>query len=112
MGANRMSGASRIQGSMWVDAGDPGLVDVENVAILDGALLDAAGIEEAFSVIDRLVAHASVRAACGRSVMAAAMGPLSYRGWGRTLVPSAPNAADAALLEEAQALMGAAPPTS
>jgi hypothetical protein len=75
------------------------LVDLENTVIVSGCLLAAAQRHVLLGSLDTHVAGMQVRVASGRRVMSACTAELAGRGWGRTLVPTEPDAADRALLE-------------
>lgn len=75
------------------------LVDIENTVIVGGTRLPDVQTHELFAVVDSYVAGMPVRAASGKRVLDACTPELAFRGWGLTLVPTEPDAADQALLD-------------
>lgn len=76
-----------------------GLVDIENVLVVRDRMLPALHWGEVFEALDPYLVGIPVRVACGPWVVNACMPELASRGWGRTLVPGEPDAADLALIE-------------
>lgn len=74
------------------------LVDIENAAIVHGVLLPAPVRSELLHGLRGTLAGMPVRVATGASVLKASMTDLP-RGWGLTLVPTEPDAADVALID-------------
>jgi hypothetical protein len=75
------------------------LVDVENAVIRGGHLLSADYRRALFMDLDTELSSMPVRVAAGKHVLLACAGELASRGWGVSLVPTTPDAADLALLE-------------
>jgi hypothetical protein len=74
------------------------LVDIENAAIVNGLLLPAPLRSELLHVLSGTLTGMPVRVATGTHVLKASMTDLPC-GWGLSLVPTVPDAADLALIE-------------
>jgi len=97
------SGRTRVQDGVRPDTTVPtrfaGLVDIENALIVQEQLLPAPDRGEVFDALDSHLVAIPVRVASGPQVLKACLTELASRGWGRTLVPPLPDAADLALIE-------------
>lgn len=78
------------------------LVDIENTTIFEGQLLPAPQRRDLLLCLRRNLTGMPVRVATAEQVLRAIMTDLP-RGWGLTLVPTQPDAADMALIEAGQA---------
>ena len=81
------------------------LVDIENTAIVQGRLLQAPQCRDLLNTLHRALTGMPVRVATGTHVLKATMSDLP-RGWGLSLVPTQPDAADLALIEAGLQLAG------
>jgi hypothetical protein len=81
------------------------LVDIENAAIVEGRLLQAPQRRDLLNTLHRALTGMPVRVATGTHVLKASMTDLP-RGWGLSLVPTQPDAADLALIEAGLQLAG------
>lgn len=97
------SGRTRLQDGVRTDTAVParfaGLVDIENALIVQDKLLPVPDRGEVFDALDSHLVGIPVRVASGPRVVKACIPELASRGWGRTLVPALPDAADLALIE-------------
>lgn len=81
------------------------IIDLENVAITNEGLATSSRMAELLQAIDPYVDRMPVRVATGVHAFRASMEPLARRGWGVTLVPTEPDAADLALCEAAHSFV-------
>lgn len=83
-----------------VGAGRAALIDLDNVLIERGKLLQPSAAAPLLAAIGAQVEGMQVRAACGHGILTAHMSALAARGWGITPVPATPDAADRVLFDD------------
>lgn len=77
------------------------IVDLENLAIVDGARISVERMQRLLAAVEPRVVGMPVRVATGSNILRHYATLLPSGRWGLTLVPSGPDAADAALCDAA-----------
>lgn len=84
-----------------------GLVDVENTVIVRGRLLPVVEGDVLLAAAGEYLGGMPVQVATGENVLRPYMAAFAARGWVPALVPTAPDAADLALLDAGRAFAAA-----